>query len=188
MTFKGGGTRSTLFLDLLYEISNKAYDYGCVMVYFDFPELKDIQSNIKENDLREDFGLEDEPHVTLLYGLHEEVTLADVKKEIDNITFGPLTLYNVSLFENEDFDVLEFDVKGKGIRAANKRLQNLPFTSNYIDYNPHCTVAYLKPGKGKQYVEMFKDQTYEIVPKEGMYSSGGEDGKKQTFQIQIEKE
>jgi hypothetical protein len=63
-------------IDLLKEGSNQTYDYGCVMLYFDFPLMDKIHNVIDPKDIYYEegdrsFGLEDEPHTTLLYGLHE---------------------------------------------------------------------------------------------------------------------
>jgi 2'-5' RNA ligase len=149
--------------DLITE-DKGGYDYGCAMLYFEpNNEIVEFQKNINPDDLyiAEDnggYGIETEPHCTLLYGLHEEVSLDDVKKILDNIVFGYCRIHNPSLFENEKFDVLKFDVGythkgGAFLHNANRMLSTLPHTTSYPDYHPHMTLAYLKPGKGKEYVE-----------------------------------
>ena len=153
----------------------QTYDYGCVMLYFDFPEIKNLHSLIDEEDIyTEDgdrsFGLEDEPHTTLLFGLHEEVTDGDVKNVLDQLRFGECKLYNVSKFDNPDYDVLKFDVSGPGLHTANAKLKQFPHTSNFPNYHPHATIAYLQPGTADRYIEALKDQDFRLIPTHAVYS------------------
>lgn len=166
------------------EKKGDTYDYGCVMVYFDFPQLKEIHDKIDENDLYTEeadrtFGLEDEPHCTLLYGLHKEVGVDDVISIVKNYTFDELKLQNASLFEN-DYDVLKFDVgyanDGESfLHDCNKELCTLPHTTSFPDYHPHATIAYIKKGMGAKYVEQLKGLNYSVKPSHIVYSmSNGE--------------
>lgn len=143
------------------------YEYGCVMLYSDFPsEIIKLQDAINPNDLytasdNGGYGLETEAHCTLLYGLHDDVKLDEVKNIIDGCKFGDLRATGPSLFENEKFDVLKYDVTyptrgGAFLHKCNKQLATLPNTQTFPDYHPHMTIAYLKPGMGQKYVEMFK--------------------------------
>ena len=161
--------------DLLKEVSTQTYNYGCVMLYFDFPEINKIHTAIEPKDVyTEDedksFGLEDEPHTTLLYGLHEDVTDENVKEILDGHSYGECTIYNASLFENEKYDVLKFDVSGNGLKETNKELQKYPFTSDYPEYHPHLTIGYLHPGKGKKYTKLLQNREYKLIPKYAVYS------------------
>lgn len=166
------------FKEWLNEGAQQTYDYGCSMLYFEFPEMEKIHAMIDPehvyvNDDDSTFGLEKEPHVTLLYGLHsDEISDDDViahsKDDHENVT-----LHNPSLFENEKYDVLKFDAKGESLHAANKRLVKFPHTTNFPDYHPHCTIAYLKSGKGKEVLKVLKeklDPEYGVECKEIVYS------------------
>lgn len=173
--------------------TEKRYDYGCVMLFFDFPKIDEMHDKIDEDDIYEEdgHGLETEPHCTLLYGLHdEEIEDGDVfdtvLKKLDDEDIK-LTLFNASLFENE-YDVLKFDVKeniedDKKYSTDNDVLYNInkeltkkfPFTTDYPDYHPHCTIAYLNKGKGKKYVKVFKGEEFEVVPKKIVYSKSNGD-------------
>lgn len=167
------------------------HDYGCVMLYFDFPEMNKIQYIINPEDIYEDedddsFGLETEPHVTLLYGLHENVTVDDVKKAINKFEYGDCRLGNPSIFENEKYDVLKYDVYyatrgGAFLHKVNKELKKLPYTSDFPEYNPHLTIAYLNPGKGKKYTKHLKDTSFILNPKYAVYSKV--DGSKEKLKI-----
>lgn len=142
--------------------SNKSYSYGCVMLDIDISptDWKELTSIIDEKDLYlgedeslDNFGIEDEPHITLLYGLHNDVTLKDVKSVFDKESIK-IKLDGISLFENDDFDVVKFDVsKTKDILEANEKLTKFPHTNSYPDYKPHATLAYVKKGKGKKYID-----------------------------------
>jgi hypothetical protein len=161
--------------DLLTEKKADSYDYGCAMLYFDFPLMNKIHDAIDPQDIYTEegdrsFGLEDEPHTTLLFGLHEGVSTEDVQSVLDNFTFGTCTLYNASTFNNPQYDVLKFDVKGDNLHEANKELRQYPYTNDFPDYHPHATIAYLKPGTGKRYVEMLKGQEFTLTPTHAVYS------------------
>ena len=164
-------------LDLLLEAK---YDYGCVMLFFKLKEMNKIHKSIEKEDLYEvkgddTYGLSTEPHITLLFGLHKGVTTEDVISVLDNIKFGECEIYKPSLFENDLFDVLKFNVRytedgNRFLHQANKELKEFPFTSNYPDYKPHMTIAYLKKGKGKKYKGSFKELSYVIEPDYAVYS------------------
>jgi 2'-5' RNA ligase len=133
------------------------------------------------------FGLEDEPHTTLLYGLHEEVTLKQVENILDGYTYYTCKVSNPSLFKNEEFDVLKFDVTGDNLHETNKSLKELPHTSTYPNYHPHLTIGYIKPGKGQRYVDIINDldeTEYWLAPKYAVYSQPN--GKKTKINIRID--
>lgn len=168
------------YINLLLE--DHAHTFGCAMLFFDFSQ-KELHNQIDSKDIYEDpeddsYGLEDESHVTLLYGLHEEVTTQQVKDIIQkhNIPSGLLYAYNISLFSTSpEYDVLKFDVKSSKkdttiLQKLNKELSNLPNTNKFPDYHPHMTVAYIKKGMGKKYVEKFKDQEFDLPIKYAVYS------------------
>lgn len=168
--------------ELLKEDTPK-YEYGCVMLYFQFPKMTELHKIINPNDIYEadingGYGLETEPHCTLLYGLHDGVSLENVTSILDNFKFGECKIYNPSLFENEDFDVLKFDVGyttrgGAFLQKANIELAKLPNTQTYPDYHPHMTVAYLKPGMGKKYVDLISksaEPEFIVQPDYAVYS------------------
>jgi len=178
-------------VELLKEISTQSYDYGCAMVYFKFPELEDIHKLInKEDTYTEDedksFGLEDEPHCTLLYGLHKEVSKQDVESVLDNYTFHTCKLTNPSLFENEKYDVLKFEVRGDNLNEINSDLKEFPHTTSYPDYNPHLTIGYLKPGTGQKYADKIKEIYDDIwlAPQFCVYSTPS--GEKHKISIKID--
>ena len=100
-------------LDLITE--SKVHDYGCVMLTFDFPLINKIHDIIDPDDIygvkdEDTYGLETESHVTILYGLHSDVSTEKIKGLVEQITFDKCKIYNPSLFKNDEFDVLKYDV------------------------------------------------------------------------------
>lgn len=182
-------TRKTItsLLKLIKEISNKEYSYGCAMLYYDFSEMDKLQARIDKSDLytKDGFGLEDEPHVTLLYGFYEEVDPKQVQDTVQKFTFNPTRLNNVSLFKNETYEVLKLEAKSPSLYKCNKELKKFPHTSSYPTYNPHMTIAYLKPGTGEKYVKKFGTFKTLITPDYGVYSDGM--GTKSKFKIKCRK-
>lgn len=168
----------------LYKVNEKkgdSYSYGCAMLYFDFPSLKGIQDSIKEEDLYTEegdrsYGFEDEPHVTLLYGLHKEVSENEIFDRLKVYRCDDLLLTKISAFENEKYDVLKFDVKdvARGssyLHKMNRALAELPHTTDFPDYHPHSTIAYLKPGKAKEYINRLKGTEHIVKPRSVVYSA-----------------
>jgi hypothetical protein len=176
------------FMGLLTE--DRKYEYGCAMIYFTFDEMNKIHDLIDSNDLYEeegeDFGLETEPHVTLLFGLHDDVSQESVEKVLDKYTFYTCKAHNPSLFKNEKYDVLKFDIEGDNLSDINKELKEFPHTSDYPDYHPHMTIAYLKPGKGQKYANKIKELSdkYWLAPQYAVYSKPS--GKKDKISINVD--
>lgn len=141
--------------------------YSCLMLDCKThkKELKAIQSNIDKADIYDDeegHGLETEPHITVLYGIHEQDP-EKVKKKL-NLFPVTYTFTKLSLFENEKYDVLKCSVESDDLKELNKQCtDNLDYTNSYPDYIPHMTVAYLLPGTGKKYTSikspMFGDES-----------------------------
>ena len=163
-----------------------AYDFSCAMLYLDFPQMSDLHGQIEKEDVYVDpedqtFGLEDEPHVTLLYGLHNNVGLDKVEPIVGAPVYSKVKAHNPSLFENDKYDVLKFDIKGDQLSELNTKLKQFPFTSDFPDYHPHMTVAYIKKGMGKKYADQFKGKEYQISPSHAVYSMAN--GEKHKIEI-----
>jgi 2'-5' RNA ligase len=139
----------------LVEESSAVRSYSCLMLDCKFlaNHLAEIQSHIDPDDVYDDelgHGLENEPHITVLYGLHTQQA-SDVFGKIE---FKPcqFTIKGISSFNNEKYDVLKFDIESKDLRKYNKQLCDLlPYTNKYTDYKIHSTIAYLRLGMAKKY-------------------------------------
>lgn len=179
-----------------------AYEYGCSMVNFYFDKISEIHSKIDPDDVYNDpdnptrYGLEKDTHVTLLYGFHdgwEHDNLSEEKvNEILDISSKfstePIILNNISIFGGENYDVLKFDTSSSDLIRINEELSNkFKWEKFFPKYHPHCTIAYLKPGRGSKYVKMFGDSEYEVTPKEIVYSRPDETGNsKNEFTREVE--
>jgi predicted nucleotidyltransferase len=147
----------------LNENKNRPVEYGVLMLNFNIPNWKEIIGKIHPDDLYNEpgFGLEEEPHVTALYGFHDEVTAEDVKEAAKKYSRKPISvkLTGISLFQskNRPFDVVKFDVHSAELGRLNKRLQKLPNTNEFPEYHPHMTIAYVKKGAGAKYVKEFEN-------------------------------
>lgn len=156
---------------LLFLEKNATYEFGCVMIEFKFDGWDELKKSIEQEDLYkpedEQYGFETEPHLTLLYGLHKEVSdknIEDIIKKFDlkNLV---IEIEGIGNFENKEYDVLKFNViKTSILEKLNNELKQLPNSNKYPDYKPHCTIAYLKNGLSKKYLdENFKKKITEIT-------------------------
>jgi hypothetical protein len=126
------------------------------------PVLEEMALSIPDEDLEDD-GREDEPHVTVKYGLHT-ASPEDVRRLVEGFGYVTLRLGKTSIFParetdaqrgGEQFDVVKVDVDSPGLHRLNALLaDNLPHTDTHPEYRPHVTLAYVKPGRGEQYVGM----------------------------------
>jgi 2'-5' RNA ligase len=151
--------------------AGKGDSYGCAMIYLEdcgnALELwnKDMKLiDIPEEDLHE-YGREEEPHMTVLYGLHtkdaDEVKKSLLKAGKEYVDFR---IAGLGIFENDDFDVLirHGDECAQVEELREQLIDDLETTIKFKDYKPHATVAYLKKGKGKEYVEKYKDTKWNL--------------------------
>lgn len=143
----------------MVEKSGKLYEYGCVMIYFKIPNWESIVSKIETKDLYDPHsgrhGLETQPHITVLYGLHSEVNEQQIEEALSGISDKDIDIEidGINFFENKDFDVVKMNIKSDVLHEMNRRLSGLPHTTDYPEYKPHMTVAYVLPGLGKKYLE-----------------------------------
>ncbi|MFA5068041.1 MAG: 2'-5' RNA ligase family protein [Candidatus Izemoplasmatales bacterium] len=136
-------------------------EFGCLMLTLPIKNWDAIYKNIKKNDLYNlpGFGLETEPHVTVLFGfLDKKQTGEEIEKVVKDFSHNKskikLKINSISIFENPDFDVLKFDVSSEDLTKLNKLLRDkFEYKNDYPDYKPHITIAYLKSGFGKKYTK-----------------------------------
>lgn len=138
---------------------SSGYKFGCVMVEIPVSNWNEITQSISPEDVYEEsgdntHGIQQNPHVTILYGLHPEVTDDMVKSVFDNFT-GDINIEvdGIDIFENEKYDVVKFNVKPDGaLLELHNKLSEFPNSNEFPDYKPHITIAYVKKGMGKKYV------------------------------------
>lgn len=160
--------------------------YGCLMVNFKCNEHDKVAKQIKKEDLydKEGFGIEHDCHVTILYGFHKEV---DSKELFDKIRKDvkdgiEIKLTDISCFEGSDNDVLKFGVESDLLHRLNKKVREFPHTNKFSDYKPHMTIAYVKKGKGREYVKKLKlEKPVKLYSKDIVYSFQGKNETHLTF-------
>jgi 2'-5' RNA ligase len=139
------------------EKSGNLYKYGCVMLQLNISNWDELTGEIDPEDIYKpedpSKGIESNPHVTLLYGLHEEVTTDQVRSVFENYHENiHVEIDGVGCFEDPDYDVVKLNVVPDGaIQHIHDRLCELPHSDDYDTYQPHITIAFVKKGKGKKY-------------------------------------
>lgn len=127
------------------------------------------------------YGVEAEPHVTILYGLHDDkFKFDDLKEMLPPVSTMTAILSAISHFECPEYDVLKFDVDAPKYHHVNKRIRDkFQYTTDYPEYHPHMTLAYLKKGCGCKYKH--DALSVPLTPKQ--YKYGFADGRDEFFSI-----
>lgn len=133
---------SSTQVNLPSEISKKIIDWG--------------KKNIKDEDVYQvgnKFGRENEIHVTVLYGLHDD-SPNSIRRLIEKEPPVELSLGDITAFtNNEEFDVIKITVISPDLHRIHKKIKsNAKFTNDYPKYQPHCTIAYVKNNTSSNYV------------------------------------
>jgi 2'-5' RNA ligase/DNA polymerase III epsilon subunit-like protein len=151
------------YLQFIKESSG--YKFGCVMIEVPVSNWNEITSHIDPEDIYapdDTHGIQENPHLTLLYGIHPEVTPEEVKSVFENYKGDiQIKVDGIGIFENKDFDVVKFNVKPDGtLQELHDRLSKLPNSDEFPNYTPHITIAYVKRGTGKKYLK--PEYKYEV--------------------------
>jgi hypothetical protein len=154
--------------------------YGCVMM--EPSKIKAWEElhlvGIDEKDLYEkinddSYGVEHDPHITILYGIVEDSIDPSVIVDMMEQKMKPITveINEIGVLENEEFDVVKYNVpvtaELKGYRDM--FMKSFENKQTFDGYNPHVTIAYVKPGLGKKYKKML-DKPFKIKFNKGVYS------------------
>jgi 2'-5' RNA ligase len=138
----------------------ESYSYACVMLFLDMPYWKDYTDVFDEKDIsqhEDSDGLinKNKAHVTILYGLHNDIPKEEIEKVIKNIDGNKfkIKLKDVSYFETPNYDVVKIAVEDEYLMELNKEFKKFPFSSDYPDYKPHITLAYVNKGEAKKYCD-----------------------------------
>ena len=159
--------------------------YAFLMIGYDTPDIiKEIWNGMDENDLYhdeerpDDYGKERETHVTLVPCLDNDVDAETLLKMLRPLHDYRAMLSNVSLFDtNELYDVLKCDVSNDFMHESNKAIRDVfPSHSEFTEFHPHMTIAYLKKGAGKKYVRDIIEPIAVLEPNEFILSWYDDEG------------
>lgn len=147
----------------------KSKDYAFLMVDYETPSIiKSIQKEIDEDDLYTvgGNGIVRDTHVTIVPCLGNNVNVDDLKEYLYPLKKYVITIGNVSKFDCEEYDVLKCAVDSYFLRRTNEKIKKeFPTYSEYKDYEPHITIAYLKKGRADKYIKDSLSQTPVLKPK-----------------------
>ena len=149
------------------------YEYSCVMLIVSQTIKNMIKKwglvNISSNMLYINpscgiFGFEYNPHLTIKYGIHDE-NPQHVLQYIQHTGKIVINYGKISLFDgNPSYDVVKIDVFGDVLYKMNELItRNVPTTDRYPVYSPHVTIAYIKKGSGKKFIN---DETFDKLTDE----------------------
>lgn len=137
--------------------------YGFLMLDFTTPEfIRRLQGRIKENELympknpehNWSYGIEGETHVTLAPCLDNDIPVANIRRLLLPIDNYKVMLGDVSMFDCKDYDVLKCRAVCDELYETYDRISaEFEIHSEYKEYNPHVTIAYMKKGCAKKYLE-----------------------------------
>lgn len=168
------------------------YDYSSTQL--DIPEnvarqFVDFANTIPSDQVYTDKttkGREDFPHITVVYGLDTANPTA-IKPLLEGIDPIKVELGDVSVFKNDDYDVVKVDVISKQLDELNKKISELSTPGQTFDtYQPHITIAYVKKGQGAKYIgdQRFRGQSITL----DNLTFSGKDGKVTTLPLGVKSE
>lgn len=141
----------------------KIHQFSCLL--FNLPgdiayEVRQLGEQIPSEDLAED-GRENNPHITLKFGLHTDET-EEVRNAIQDfspiaIQIGKASVFKGSTGDEEEpptYDVVKLEVESESLHLLNSKVSKaLECTDTHPKYCPHITIAYVKPGLGEYYAK-----------------------------------
>jgi 2'-5' RNA ligase len=163
----------------LKPIDNQKRDfYGCIMMGAKIDNWKEFHTAgidkedvyIKPHD--KSYGLETDPHVTVLFGIHEDEIDEDTMKNVIEQNMRPITLRvdEVDVFEGDEYDVVKYNLPlTEELQKQRDLFTQFPNTQTFPDYKPHMTIAYVNPGAGKKYKRKLSEP-FDVTFTKGIYS------------------
>lgn len=121
---------------------------NCLMVQIASDAFYEAQRLIDPADVVE---YEHNPHVTILAGIDPTTPFADVREVVDRLNPKDAVSRSLTYFSKPEYDVVKFDLNDPSVFKLNEVALTLPNESDYPNFTPHVTVAYVKSGTGKKY-------------------------------------
>lgn len=137
---------------------------------------------IRDEDLAGD-GRETDPHVTVKYGLHT-ADADEIRQQLHDAGPITVTLGKTGVFPDDGqrgSDVVFAHAGSPELKALNARLSKLPNGDTNPIYQPHVTLAYVKPGRGAKYKGSSKLNGKTVTIDSLTFS--GKDGKQTTIPL-----
>jgi len=157
--------------------------YGCVLMDTKIDNWKEFHlAGIDKDDVHvkpydDSYGLEEQPHMTVLYGIHEDEIDPEVIAEVIKKNMKPITLQvdEIDIFEGDEYDVVKYNLPvTKELRKYRDLFLKFPNTQTHKGYHPHMTIAYVSPGKGKKYKRKLRE-SFDVTFTKGIYSWHGDE-------------
>lgn len=163
--------------------------YAFLMVDYETPEfIKDIHDKLSDDDLYIDegkwsFGKELKTHATLAPCLDNDIDIEELKKLLKPLKEYSVVLTNISVFEGKDknYEVLKSDAYGLELFSTHDKIaEKFPLHTEYTDYHPHVTIAYVKTGVADKYKKDIISPLVMLKPKQFHFSYYDENGNEQS--------
>jgi len=157
----------------LYQHPNE--QLGCLMLVannstnIDIKELtKTLNIDINDIELQNSFNTLN-PHITIIYGFPIDFDYTLLNNYINNIKNININVKGIDIFENGDYDILKLSIEHNQILTSLHTIlkNNFKIETNFPKYQPHITLAYLKHGCGKKYVN--KNFKYSFTANKFLY-------------------
>lgn len=144
------------------------------MVNFPLADSVEIIKWVDEN-VPEEFIItpEREIHITVLYGIKPTIPVSEIQAFVEKLPLVVAKLGKISFFHQPEQDVLKITVDSPQLLEINNRLIKYLGAENVepskYTYNPHLTLAYVKPNvlnalegndRFNGYVHLLKKMTY----------------------------
>jgi hypothetical protein len=140
---------------LMEDRTNKTARKGCLMAMLPQDKTDTIvnfgKRLIKEEDLyieNNEFGRETEGHVTIRYGFLKDLNELEIRQLITGQKPFMVELFGLDKFDTDPrYDVAMFKANSPVLKRLNEMSGIYLTESDYNEYKPHLTLAYVQKGK-----------------------------------------
>lgn len=150
-------------------MENNNLNTGCLML--SVPMMKQVVERMHDDLERilighgyrrdEDFEFDKYTHITVAFGININTDINLIKEIIKNRP-SYFQITELSLFENDNFDIIKFDVMSTDLRILNHIIRSkMEVKTTYSKYHPHLTVAYVPKGMGAELIARLNKLLYE---------------------------
>ena len=154
------------------------YDYNSLQITIDsnvenpsvLSEIRYLQQCIPKDLIYDEpeYGIETDPHITVLYGFKSDKSLGKLKSKIGSIPPFLVKLTSPGVFEKPEYDVVYLSVSSDKLYEINSWIRkNCDVQVTYPNYTPHLTLAYVAPRFGEYIKDVlgkrFKQETLKVI-------------------------